>query len=317
MYEGMSERRGKIMKNYKKITAFMVTGITMMMTVLSPMSVYADRVDEKPYISLGADLTTEQRATVLGLMDVKESELADYTVVTITNADEHQYLDSYLSSDVIGTRALSCAKVIGKDDGYGIKVTTQNISYCTIGMYQNALATAGLENADITVVGPTNISGTAALVGAIKAYASMTGESVSEESVDTATNELVLTAQLADDIGDSDKAEELVGAVKDAVVSNDLNSEEQVLEAVETAANELDVQLSEEDKQQITDLMGKVDDLDLDIDSLKEQASDLYDKLQGVDLDSLGITSEDLNEAEGFLANLWEDVKNFFANLFN
>ena len=48
-------------------------------------------------------------------------------------------------------------------------------------MYENALATAGIENADIKVAGPFNISGTAALVGAIKAYENMTGEEVNEE----------------------------------------------------------------------------------------------------------------------------------------
>ena len=37
-------------------------------------------------------------------------------------------------------------------------------------MYKNALVTAGIEDADIIVAGPKNISGTAALVGVFKAY---------------------------------------------------------------------------------------------------------------------------------------------------
>ena len=65
------------------------------------------------------------------------------------------------------------------------------------------------------VAGPYNISGTAALVGAIKSYENMTGETVSQENVDTATNELVVTGKLAESVGDSDKAEQLVGAVKE------------------------------------------------------------------------------------------------------
>ena len=132
-------------------------------------------------------------------------------MTTVTNAEEHEYLDSYLSNSIIGSRALSSVLVEGKKDGSGINVTTSNITYCTPGMYENALATAGIENADIKVAGPFNISGTAALVGAIKAYENMTGEQVSEENADTATNELVVTGQVAENVGDQERPKSLSG----------------------------------------------------------------------------------------------------------
>ena len=75
---------------------------------------------------------------------------------------------------MIGTRALSSVTVEQKDDGNGVNVTTQNISYCTSGMYRNALITAGIKNADVKVAGPFKISGTAALVGVMKAYEEVT-----------------------------------------------------------------------------------------------------------------------------------------------
>ena len=50
---------------------------------------------------------------------------------------------------MIGTRALSSVLIEKKDKGNGIKVTTSNITYCTTGMYQNALATAGVTDADV------------------------------------------------------------------------------------------------------------------------------------------------------------------------
>ena len=37
-------------------------------------------------------------------------------------------------------------------------------------MYENALTTAGVTDATVTVAGPFNITGTAALVGAMNAY---------------------------------------------------------------------------------------------------------------------------------------------------
>ena len=170
--------------------------LTCIMAVALPVTAYGasdNKNTDTPYVALGADLNQEERATVLRLLGISEEDLNNYTVTTVTNADEHEYLDSYLSSSIIGSRALSSVMVEGTAEGSGINVTTSNITYCTPGMYENALATAGIENADIKVAGPFNISGTAALVGAIKAYENMTGEEVKKENADTATNELVVT----------------------------------------------------------------------------------------------------------------------------
>lgn len=46
----------------------------------------------------------------------------------------------------------------------------------------------------------------------------------------------------------------------------------------------MDIQLSDEDKQKIVSLMQKISSLDLDVDALKEQAKDLYNKLESLDL---------------------------------
>ena len=189
----------------KKLTAVLLAA-TMLLT--SGVTVFADRVDaviDKPYLALGADLSPQEQMTVLSLLGLSDINVDDYDIISITNADEHEYLDKYLDASIIGTRALSSVLVVGKEAGNGIHVTTKNISYCTEGMYRNALLTAGIEDADITVAGPFSISGTAALVGAIKAYETMTGEEIDDENLDAANDELVLTGKLVEDIGDSDK----------------------------------------------------------------------------------------------------------------
>lgn len=118
---------------------------------------------------------------------ITNEELADYQTITVTNKEEHQYLDEYLASKVIGTRALSSVMIEEADAGSGIEVETHNISFCSKEMYTNALVTAGISDAKVTVAGPFPISGTAALVGAMKAYGEMTGEGVDEASSDAAT----------------------------------------------------------------------------------------------------------------------------------
>ena len=134
----------------KKVMAGMLAMVTVMGSLMSPLSAKADQIDA-PYLALGADLNETEKSTVLSLLEINEADLSSYQVITVTNADEHKYLDSYLDSSVIGTRALSSVLIEKKDKGNGIKVTTSNITYCTTGMYQNALATAGVTDADVRV----------------------------------------------------------------------------------------------------------------------------------------------------------------------
>lgn len=292
----------------KRGIALLLTGI---MLIASPLTVFADREDAKlnvPYVSLGADLNSQEKETVLRLLGVTEQDLKNYTVATVTNQDEHDYLDSYLSKSVIGTRALSSVLVEGKKAGNGIHVATKNITYCTPGMYENALATAGIEDADIIVAGPFNISGTAALVGAIKSYENMTGEEVDQENVETATNELVVTGQVAESVGNQEKAEQLIGAIKEQVVEGEEITTEKIENVVDQAAQEMEIKLSEEDRQAIITLMEKINDLDLDIESLKEQAKNLYDKIESLDL-NLNIDEEQI---KGFFQRIIDFIKGLF-----
>ena len=279
----------------------------------SQVTAYADRVDaviDKPFLALGADLTAEEQTKVLELLGLSDIDVEDYDIITVSNADEHEYLDEYLDASVIGTRALSSVLVTGKEAGNGIQVTTKNISYCTEGMYRNALLTAGVEDAEIVVAGPFSISGTAALVGAIKAYETMTGEEVSEENLDAANNELVLTGKIVEEIGDAEKAEELIALVKQEVAENGLTSTEDIQAVIDKACEELNIQLSEENQQQIAELMDKISDLDLDVEKLKDQAKELYDRLDALDIQI------DTEQVGNFLTKIIDAIVEFFRGLF-
>lgn len=301
------------MNRWKKV----LVGLVALGMVLMPVSVSkADAVegDEKPYISLGADLTKEQKNTVLSLLDVTEEELADYEVIQVTNEDEHDYLDEYLSDSVIGTKALSSVRIEKAEEGKGISVVTKNITYCTSGMYTNALITAGITDAEVTVAGPFNLSGTAALVGAMKAYSTMTGEELKKENADAATNELVLTGELGQELG-AEKAEELVALVKQRVLDGDVETVEEVKEIIQESAGELDVKLTAEQEQKLAELLEKIKNLDLDVDKLKQQAEDVYNRLKDLDID--------LDQAKGifekiiqFFTEIAEKIANWLAGLF-
>lgn len=298
-------------KLYSKIAAVSLAAMMVFTLPATGMTAKADAVTEADpsnvYVSFGADLNENEKATVLGLMGITENDLNNFKVGEITNADEKNYLGDYLDASVIGSRALSSVIVVVGEKGDGIDVETKNISYCTPGMYTNALITAGIEDADVIVAGPFEITGTAALVGAMKAYAELTGEKISEDSMDAAVNELVITSEIAENVNSED-IEQLMAFVKAKVVEEGLDNDEAISQAIDEGASQLGISITEEEKQSIISLMKKIGDLDLDLESMQQQAKDLFNKLE-----DMGIDKE---QAKNFFQKIIDALKNFFNSLF-
>ncbi len=301
-------------KIYKSVAAGLLAATMVITLPVAGLNTKADAVSdaapEDVYVSFGADLEDDEKEKVMSLLGIDEEDLEDYTVGEITNADEHKYLGDYLDAGVIGSRALSSVVVVIGQEGDGIDVETKNISYCTPGMYTNALITAGIKDADVIVAGPFEITGTAALVGAMKAYSELTGETISAESMDTAVNELVVTSQMAQDGNvNAEDVEQLIAFVKAKVVEENLDNEEAISKAIDQGASELGITVTQEEKDTIISLMKKINDLDLDIDSMKAQAKDLFNKLE-----DMGIDKE---KAKNFFQKIIEALTEFFNNIFS
>lgn len=268
--------------------------------------------DEKPILALGADLSSEQKATVLKLLEIDGNDLADYDVITVTNQEEHQYLDAYLSSGVIGTRALSSVLIRPAEEGAGLNVSTYNISYCTIDMYTNALLTAGLEDADVYVAGPSNISGTSALIGAVKGYAEMNGSKVDEQALETAVNELVVTGELGDSLGDSETASDMIAYIKQQIIEQGVSSDADIETIIRNAMKEFNINLTDEQVKQLVELMNKISKLDIDVDALSRQAGQLYDKLKGM---GLNLDNIDTEKVGNFITRFFDSIMNLVNKL--
>ena len=296
------------MRKIKKIMSlFLICALTLTLG-------FSSRADsgEKPILALGSDLSAEQRATVLGLLGINEADLANYEVIYVTNQEEHQYLDAYMSSSVIGTKALSSVLIRPADEGAGLNVSTYNISYCTIDMYTNALLTAGLEDADVYVAAPSNISGTSALIGAVKGYADMTGSSVNEQALETAVNELVVTGEIGDILGDSETASDMIAYIKQQIVEQGVDSKEDIETIIRNAMKEFGISLSDEDVAKLVDLMDKISKLDIDVDALAQQASQLYEKLKGMGLD---LDSIDTEQVGNFITRFFDRIVDLISGL--
>ena len=139
----------------------LAVGLCVTTAAVQKKEVSADAVTgTSKYIAFGADLNAKEKAAVLDGFGITENDLSDYKTIEITNKDEHDYLGDYMSDSVIGTRALSSVMVIKADEDSGVNVSTKHITYCTSGMYCNALVTAGLSDAKVTVVGYIRYIGT-------------------------------------------------------------------------------------------------------------------------------------------------------------
>ena len=281
--------------------------------------------DSKPYLALGKDLNEEQLTYVLNEMGIAREDLDKYTVVYITNDQEHKYLDSYIDPAVIGSYSLSCVMVKQNTKGYGIRVTTKNINYCTVSMYKNALLTAGVEDADVLVVGPFPISGTAALIGAWQAYEEMSGKKLDEDAKTAALAEMITIGEISDEVtdADSDKVEELIEYIKAEVIAKGLTDADDIKDVIKEAQEKFGITLTEDQINALVNVMKQIADLKIDPKKLLEQAGDLYNKYGDSVLAEAknalnGIITDEVKQSfwdavVGFFKTLFESIKNYIA----
>ncbi len=256
----------------KKAIPFILSMLLIMS--IMPVVALADASVGDVIVTLGEDLTEDQKQNLLGEMDAPK----DVMTVTVSNEEEHKYLGDYISKALIGTRALSSSSItIGEKDA-GLSVETKNINWVTDEMYANALITAGVKDADIYVTAPIEVSGTAALTGLIKAYELSSDKVIPEEQKQVANEELVTTAKLSDSIG-ADKATELMTKVKDEIATNPPETEEELRTLIKQIASDSGIELTQDELDGLVALFNRMKDLNIDWDQMKSQLENARENL--------------------------------------
>ena len=172
-------------------------------------------------------------------------------------------------------------------------------------MYENALATVGAKNIHVTVAGPTNISGTAALLGVVKAYEKLSGKEVDEQVIDGAIDEMITTGKLEKSNGaDSQKIEGMIADLKEKVAKDD---DANIGSEIDKVAKQYNISLTEDQKDQLKKMLEKLSKLDLDVSTLKQQANKVYEKLK-----DLGVKI-DKEQAIGFFQRIINWLKGLFS----
>lgn len=237
------------------------------------------RADASRVVTIGADLSAEQRANVLSFFGLSEADLKNLTVINVTNQDERSHLSSSIDLGVIGNRTYSCSYIQPTMSG-GIYVQTANLNYVTNYMLYNALQTAGVKNCNLVVTAPFPVSGTGALTGVFMAYEAQ-GQQLDDAKEKVATEELVTTAELGESYGEG--VAEVISEVKDEVISApEAQSDDQIMEIVRRVAASKGVNLSDEDINRIRELVARLQELGYDKDTFDSTLSDFESKLQEV-----------------------------------
>ena len=275
----------RIMKKLKR--ALPVAMAIVLGSTAAPLVV---RADSSKVVTLGANLTDSQKNSMYEYFGTS-SDKAE--VIEVTNADERKYLEGVAPDEQIGTRTYSCSYVEPTTSG-GIQVKVSNLTYVTSSMISSTLLTSGVKNCNVVAASPIEVSGTGALTGIMMAYEKATGTTLNDDQKAAATDELVTTGDLANDIG-QDKAENVMNDVKKDVIEGKLTDADDIQNAVENAAKDNNVTLTQEQIDKISDLMKNISQYDYDVKALKNT----LDNIDG--------------KSGGFFSNLWSSIKGIFG----
>ena len=255
----------------KKRSLIVAALCSMCLALGNPLPVMADA---SKVVTLGADLTDAQKNT---MMKYFKADASQVQVITVNNQDERNYLGKYISSEQIGTRTLSCAYVKPTQSG-GIKVRTANLNYVTCNMLANALSTAGITNCEAVAACPYEVSGTGALTGVMMAYETASGQQLDSTKKDLATKEVVVTGDVAQQVG-GDNATNIINQAKLQIIGDNVQNADEIYNIVNNIAVQNNVTLSSDELNTITALLQEIVQQNYDIQEMKQTLESIQKNL--------------------------------------
>ena len=255
----------------KKRSMIVAALCSMCLALSNPIPAMADA---SKVVTLGADLTDEQKNT---MMKYFKADASQVQIITVNNQDERNYLGKYISSAQIATRTLSCAYVKPTQSG-GIKVRTANLNYVTCNMLANALSTAGVSNCEAVAACPYEVSGTGALTGVMMAYETASGKQLDSTKKDLATKEVVVTGDVAQQVG-GDNATNIINQAKLQIIGDNVQNADEIYNIVNNIAIQNNVSLSSDELNTITALLQEIVQQNYDIQEMKQTLESIQKNL--------------------------------------
>ena len=287
----------RITSKNKRIIAGIISVILVLSMVLG--TIVTALADETKILTLGADLTDEQKQLIIDYLGVDTNSV---DVITVNNQDEHQYLGGVLPDQKIGKHTYSCCYIEPTSEG-GIHIKTVNLNYVDSDMIRNALITSGINNANVVCVSPKPVSGTGAMVGVFMAYRSIDPKRLSTKKVEIASEELVTTVELSKEVG-KEEASNMMNELKQQVIEKSKTLDmDSILDMVDNYVTVHQLNLTEDQKWKIADILLKIAQQDYDINKVRQSYQDTKEKI------------ETLEENAEKAKNIIEKIFDFFTVL--
>ena len=290
----------------KRISALLICS-SIVLGSITPA--YADGAN---VVTLGTNLSAEQKQMVLNYFGVKENEVV---ILEVNNQEERKYLEGVATEAQLGTRTYSCAYVQPTSKGNGLNVKTVNLTYVTSSMIASTLTTCGITDANVIAMTPLSggVSGTGALTGIMKAFEDATGKPLDEEKKEIASEELVITGDLGENIG-QDKATGVINDIKTEIIKNNTQDNIQIADTINNITNNYNVTLTPEQQEKLENLMTKVSEQDYDYKEMKDALNSVNDVVNEK-LNSIGekVPTTLINSVKQWFTRIGD----WFANLFN
>lgn len=281
--------------------------VLLVVCALLALAVPAFAVNEgEERVVIGANLTDDQINSVYSQFGLTRGSV---TELQVTNAEERTYLEGLVAENIIGTNSISCVYIKTLGANSGLTVTANNISWCTEDMYKSALMTAGIYDAEVKVGAPFSVSGTAALTGIYKAYESITGVQLQEVAKEVANEELVITAELADQLNSVD-AVAIVNEMKLILDETQNMTDDELRTQIGQIAGQYGYTLDDTTISRLISLCRSLEGLSTD--QLRQRLEQFKDTLSTV--------TEYAQKVEGFgqkVVSFFQKIGDFFSGLFS
>lgn len=282
---------------------------------------------DTPVMTLGSSLTSEQRQ---GTIDVLSAKIHNNNSqqLTITGDTLVKYLNPAGNNFTSSSGVWSSALIEKTSRGSGINVEIvsyngkDNITTITANQYRNAALTAGITDANIYVTSAVPIDGSGALAGVYAAF-NQNGNTLNQNQVNAAQNEMGTLSKITQqnegqkNYSDAQLNNAVAQAKSDMAKIGPNITINQITNIVNNTIKDNNLQnvLSDNQKQQIIDLLVKVRDSGaLTHSDFKNQANKLSDtiknKAQGI------FNKVNTPQNQNLVQKIWNSIVNFFHNLF-
>ncbi|MHA6250593.1 DUF1002 domain-containing protein [Oceanobacillus sp. CAU 1775] len=295
------------MKKIRKITLSLLLVVGMLLGLATPALAVSDSI-----LVFGAQLSEAQREEVRKSLDLTAD--GPHQEFEVTGQDYANYINGNPNSNMYSSALINL-----ENAGEGLVVnivTPENITKVTSEMYENALLTAGAENVTVDVTSPVAVTGHSALTGIYKAY-DEEGVELDKERMELANDELSVATDLAESEGmDEEKVSNLLTEIKKMIAEQNPVTREEVEQIVSEQLERLEINLSEQDRQMLIDLIDRMRDLNIDFSGVKDQLQNIADSVTQK-IDELGLDEGFWQNVANFFSEIFGSISNFFKNVFN